>query len=215
MSRLRKVAIGLIAGALLFSISTIVWIANYKIVIPKPGVALTLAQIDPELVLAVIAAEDRRFCTHRGFDWVAIHAAIAQAKQGGRLVGASTITQQVAKNVFLWKGRSWARKGLEVWFSFWIEKLWSKARIVEVYLNVAEFRAGQIGIGAALKQMGIGEFHLNIGRINNVMLATLLPNPKIFLEAPSVRVLKRRGELSVLLALPETQTLVSCLKANP
>ncbi|WP_375291726.1 transglycosylase domain-containing protein, partial [Qipengyuania sp.] len=97
-----------------------------------------LSNIDRNLVRAVIASEDGKFCEHDGFDREAIEKAIKQNAQGGRIRGGSTISQQTAKNVFLWQGGGYFRKGLEAWFTFLIENLWGKRRIMEVYLNVAE-----------------------------------------------------------------------------
>src|SRR3954453_3674402 len=109
-----------------------------------------LAEISPHLVRAVIAGEDARFCEHHGFDWDAIDAAWKRYESGrGRLVGASTISMQTAKNLFLWPGRDWPRKALEAWFTMWIENFWSKRRIIEVYLNVVEWGPGIYGAEAA------------------------------------------------------------------
>lgn len=98
----------------------------------------SLDNIDRNLVSAVIAAEDSRFCEHFGFDAEAIEQALKENAEGGRIRGGSTISQQTAKNVFLWQGGGFFRKGLEAWFTFWIETIWGKRRIMEVYLNVAE-----------------------------------------------------------------------------
>ena len=98
-----------------------------------------LSNIDRNLVSAVIAAEDGKFCTHDGFDREAIEKAIERNAQGGRIRGGSTISQQTAKNVFLWQGGGYVRKGFEAWFTFLIEQIWGKRRIMEVYLNVAEW----------------------------------------------------------------------------
>ena len=113
-----------------------------------------LDEISPNLVRAVIAGEDARFCQHHGFDREAIEAAWERYRRGGgRLVGASTISMQTAKNVFLWPGRDWLRKGLEAWFTVWIELFWSKRRIVEVYLNVVELGPGIYGAEAAARAL--------------------------------------------------------------
>ena len=101
-----------------------------------------LANIDRNLVSAVIAAEDGKFCSHDGFDVEAIEKAIEQNAKGGRIRGGSTISQQTAKNVFLWQGGGYIRKGFEAWFTVLIEKIWGKRRIMEVYLNVAETGLG-------------------------------------------------------------------------
>ena len=103
------------------------------------------ARISSQLPLAVIASEDQRFADHHGFDLEAIRKARARNEQGGRLRGASTISQQTAKNLFLWSGRSWVRKGLEVWYTGLIELMWPKARVIEVYVNIAEFGDGVYG----------------------------------------------------------------------
>ena len=112
-----------------------------------------MKDIAPTARLAVIAAEDQLFPDHSGFDWKSIEKAMAYNKRKpGRIRGGSTISQQVAKNVFLWNGRSWIRKGLEVYFTFMIEKIWGKKRILEVYLNVAEMGKGVFGIEAISHQ---------------------------------------------------------------
>jgi monofunctional biosynthetic peptidoglycan transglycosylase len=110
---------------------------------------VSLSDISPYVVKAVIASEDNLFYQHKGFDWKEINIAMEQNKQGKRLRGASTISQQVAKNVFLWPDRSWLRKGLEAYYTVLIELLWNKERIMEVYLNVAEMGKGIFGIEAA------------------------------------------------------------------
>ncbi len=102
-------------------------------------------QISRHAAVAVIAAEDQKFLVHGGFDFASIEKAVTDAQSGRRLRGASTISQQVAKNLFLWSGQSWIRKGLEVWFTVWIELLWPKERILEVYLNSAQFGRGDLG----------------------------------------------------------------------
>src|SRR5688500_3897573 len=111
-----------------------------------------LSSIDRNLVAGVIAGEDGKFCTHDGFDQEAIENAIRKNMQGGRIRGGSTISQQTAKNVFLWQGGGYFRKGLEAWFTFLIEKLWGKRRIMEVYLNVAETGIGTYGVEAGAER---------------------------------------------------------------
>ena len=107
-----------------------------------------LSNIDRDLVRAAIAAEDGKFCAHDGFDQEAIERAIQSNAQGGRIRGGSTITQQTAKNVFLWQDGGYVRKGFEAWFAFLIEHIWGKRRIMEVYLNVAETGIGTYGVEA-------------------------------------------------------------------
>lgn len=127
--------------------------------------------------LAVIAAEDQRFPQHRGFDLVELKRALKASLDGERLRGASTLSQQTAKNVFLWSGRSWARKGLEVWFTLLIEMLWSKQRILEVYLNVAEWDTGVFGLEAAAGHY-FGASGNALTERQASLLAAILPSPR-------------------------------------
>lgn len=139
-----------------------------------------LSRIDRNMVAAVIAAEDGKFCSHNGFDTEAIQNAMERNAQGGRLRGGSTISQQTAKNVFLWQGNGWsryARKGLEVWFTFLIENLWDKRRIMEVYLNVAETGIGTYGVEAGAQRYW-GKSAANLTRTEAARIAAALPNPK-------------------------------------
>ena len=112
----------------------------------------SLGNIDRNMVTAVIAAEDGKFCSHNGFDQEAIEQAIKRNAEGGRIRGGSTISQQTAKNVFLWQGGGYFRKGLEAWFTFLIETIWGKQRIMEVYLNVAETGIGTYGAEAGAQR---------------------------------------------------------------
>lgn len=142
--------------------------------------------------VAVIAAEDQRFLAHDGFDFAAIEKALADAGQGRRLRGASTISQQVAKNLFLWPGQSWLRKGLEAWFTLWIEFLWPKQRILEVYLNSAEFGPGVWGVEAASRHF-FGKPALGLYRHEAALLAAVLPNPaRLRVASPSPYVRERQ-----------------------
>jgi len=134
-------------------------------------------RISPYLPLAVIASEDQKFPSHWGFDLEAISDAVEDRLSGGRLRGASTITQQVAKNQFLWSGRSFIRKGLEAYFTVLLELLWPKARIMEVYLNIAEFGDGIYGVQAASKAL-LGKSPARIDRDEAALLAAVLPNPR-------------------------------------
>jgi monofunctional biosynthetic peptidoglycan transglycosylase len=135
-----------------------------------------LKNISPYAPLAVIASEDQKFFTHRGFDFEAIEKAWEYNQRGKRVRGASTISQQVAKNLYLWPGRSFVRKGLEVYFTLLLEGLWPKRRILEVYLNVAEFGPGIFGIEAASQTY----FRKSAARLTSAEAATLaaiLPSP--------------------------------------
>ena len=134
--------------------------------------------------LAVIASEDQLFPDHSGFDWKSIKKAMAYNKRKpNRVHGASTISQQVAKNVFLWQGRSWVRKGLEVYFTFMIELIWGKKRILEVYLNVIEIGRGIYGVEAA-SQIYFNKPSGNLSRTEAAMIASCLPNPKKYTVKP-------------------------------
>ena len=134
--------------------------------------------------LSVIASEDQVFPDHSGFDWKNIKKAMAYNKRKpNRIRGASTISQQVAKNVFLWQGGGWIRKGLEAYFTFMIELLWSKKRILEVYLNVIEMGRGIYGIEAA-SQSYFNKAAASLTRAEAAMIASCLPNPKKYTVKP-------------------------------
>ena len=142
--------------------------------------------------LAVIAAEDQKFPMHAGFDFESIGDALEQARNGRGTRGASTISQQVAKNLFLWPGRSWLRKAIEAWFTVLIETLWPKPRILEVYLNVAEFGPGTFGIGAAAQRY-FGKSAAALNAWEAARLAAVLPSPKrLSAVAPSDYVVERQ-----------------------
>jgi monofunctional biosynthetic peptidoglycan transglycosylase len=151
-----------------------------------------LQRISPNLPLAVVASEDQKFPEHWGFDVAAIEKAYSLNQHSHRVRGASTISQQVAKNLFLWSGRSYFRKGLEAYFTVLIESCWSKRRILEIYLNIAEFGYGTYGAEAAAQRF----FHTSAARLTRsdaAVLAAVLPNPQHFsAAAPSRYILGRR-----------------------
>jgi monofunctional glycosyltransferase len=151
-----------------------------------------LNQISPNLPLAVVASEDQKFPEHWGFDVEAIEKAYEMNQHSHRVHGASTISQQVAKNLFLWSGRSYFRKGLEAYFTLLIEACWPKRRILEIYLNIAEFGYGTYGAEAAAQRF----FHTsaaNLTRSDSAVLAAVLPNPeRLIAAAPSAYVQQRR-----------------------
>ncbi len=134
-------------------------------------------QLSSNAKLAVISAEDQRFPQHRGFDFVEMRRAWEASRDGERLRGASTLSQQTAKNVFLWTGRSWLRKGLEAWFTLLIETLWGKQRILEVYLNVAEWDTGVFGLEAAANHY-FGASGSALTERQASLLAAILPSPR-------------------------------------
>jgi monofunctional biosynthetic peptidoglycan transglycosylase len=151
----------------------------------------SLENISPRLVEAVVASEDQRFFEHNGFDWGAIVSAIGENERGKRKLGASTISQQTAKNLFLWPDRSWVRKGLEAYFTFLIEILWSKHRILEVYLNIIEMGSGTYGAEAAAQRW----FHVSAARLTGpqaALIAAILPNPRKWSPANPTGYLQRR-----------------------
>ena len=158
---------------------------------------VSLDEISPSLPTAVMASEDARFLEHHGFDYKAIeHAAMRNMKHPEkRKLGASTISQQTAKNVFLWPGRSWVRKGFEVYFTVLIELMWSKERIMEVYLNSIEMGDGIYGADA------VAEYHFNttadkLTKGQCALIAASLPNPRRFNSAkPSGYMLKRQSRI--------------------
>lgn len=136
-----------------------------------------LEDMAPSLPVALIAAEDQNFARHNGFDFAAIEKARASNARGRKVRGASTITQQLAKNLFLWSGRSWVRKGVEAWYTALIELLWPKQRILEVYANVAEFGDGIYGPQAAARSF-FGKDASRLTPAESARLAAVLPNPK-------------------------------------
>lgn len=146
---------------------------------------VSMNEISKNAKLAVMASEDQLFPDHNGFDIKSIQKALDfnKKKKGKKIRGASTISQQVAKNVFLWQGRSWIRKGLEVYFTFLIELLWGKKRILEVYLNEAEMGKGIFGIEAAAKKY-FKKSASKLTRTEAAMIAASLPNPKRYTVKP-------------------------------
>jgi monofunctional biosynthetic peptidoglycan transglycosylase len=163
--------------------------------------------------LAVIASEDQLFTDHSGFDWKSIQKARKyNERKPGRVRGASTISQQVAKNVFLWQGRSWLRKGLEVYFTFMIETFWSKKRILEVYLNVIEMGEGIFGIERAAN-IYFNKSAKDLSSYESAMIAACLPNPRRFKVKPPGRWVSLRAphivqQMSFLQPDPDIQEVI-------
>ena len=197
----------IIAGLIVLVIGPIVMVAIYRFV-PPPITFLMiqrtvegrgfqrdwvpLDRISPHLVRAVIAAEDARFCEHHGFDIEAIQKAFAANEAGGKLRGGSTISQQTAKNVFLWPQRDWVRKGLETWFTGLIEVGWGKRRIMEVYLNSIEWGPGVYGAEAAARK----NFRMPASPLTQAQaarLAAILPKPLAWKAAKPGPYMKRRA----------------------
>lgn len=175
---------------------------------------VNLDEISVHGKLAVIASEDQLFPDHNGFDFKSIKKALAYNKRKpGRVRGASTISQQVAKNIFLWQGRSWFRKGLEVYFTFMIELIWGKQRILEMYLNEAEMGSGIFGIEAA-SQKYFKHSAKNLTKVEAAMIASSLPNPILYTVKPASRFVSRRypwvmRQMSALAPDPDVQQIIN------
>ncbi len=150
-----------------------------------------MEKISPNLQLAVIASEDQNFLRHNGFDYDAIKKAFNENKKKNKTRGASTISQQTAKNVFLWPQRSWVRKGFEVYFTFLIELIWSKERILEVYLNSIEMGKGVYGAEAAAKTW-FGKPASNLTSYEAAAIAAILPNPREYRANPASSYIQQR-----------------------
>ncbi len=151
--------------------------------------------ISLHMALAVVASEDQKFPEHRGFDFQSMREALEERRTSGRVRGASTITQQTAKNLFLWEGRSFVRKGFEAWFTAFMELLWPKRRILEVYLNIAEFGDGIYGVHAAAR-IFFNKEPSELTRREAALMAAVLPSPKRFsVVTPSAYIQQRTRQI--------------------
>jgi len=204
-----------------------IWVAIYRFVPPPITILMIerafeghaidrqwvpLDRISPDLIRSVIASEDSGFCAHHGFDVRAINAALRHnAERPGRIRGGSTISQQTAKNVFLWPQRSWVRKGAEAWFTVLIETLWGKRRIIEVYLNTVEMGPGLYGAQAASERY----FNVPASRLTPAeagRLAAILPDPLKWKAArPGPYVRRRTGRIEARSGLVDRGGLASCV----
>jgi monofunctional biosynthetic peptidoglycan transglycosylase len=169
-------------------------------------------QVSVNAKLAVIASEDQLFPDHNGFDFKSIEKAMKHNQKSKSLHGASTISQQTAKNVFLWQSRSWLRKGLEVYFTFMIEKIWGKKRILEMYMNVAEMGDGIFGIEKAAQKY-FNKPATNLSRQEAALIAASLPNPRKYSVKPVSRYVSIRSgwilrQMNNLQADPDIQKIV-------
>lgn len=175
-----------------FFVISILWVVAYRFVPPPITITMLgdvfagrglhkdwmpISQIDRDMVRAAIAAEDSKFCQHNGFDFEAIEDAMKRNASGGRIRGGSTISQQTAKTTFLWNGGGYARKGVEAWFTFLIEHLWGKRRIMEVYLNDAETGLGTYGVNAGSERY-YGHDASAMSPVEAARIAAVLPLPK-------------------------------------
>jgi monofunctional glycosyltransferase len=179
-------------GLIFFVVGSVLWVLVYRF-LPPPvtftmlgdlaagnGITkdwMSLSEMDPDMARAAIAGEDGNFCSHHGFDYKAIRAAFERNARGGRIRGGSTISQQTAKNAFLWQGGGFVRKGIEAWFTVLIEAIWPKRRIMEVYLNIAETGIGTYGANAgALRYFNHDASSLSVSEASRI--AAVLPLPK-------------------------------------
>ncbi len=208
---IRKIVRFITRSILWFLVLSVLWVLLYRFVdvpfTPLMGIRslqgddswklrhewVDISEISKSLQLAVICAEDQNFVDHNGFDFDAIEKAYQNNKKGKRLKGGSTISQQTAKNVFLWPQRSWLRKGLETYFTFLIENLWSKERIFEVYLNSIEMGEGVFGVEAA-SQYWFHKEARNLTKHEAAALAIILPNPRKYNPVIRTPYLERRKQ---------------------
>lgn len=212
---------------LYFVVGSILWVVVYKFV--PPPITLTmmgdvlsghslhkdwmsLSAMDPDMARAAIAGEDGKFCTHGGFDREAILKAAARNARGGRIRGGSTISQQTAKNAFLWQGGGFFRKGLEAWFTLLIETVWGKRRIMEVYLNIAETGIGTYGANAGAQRY-FGHDASDLSPTEAARIAAILPLPKKR-DAVSPRGFTRRhgNRLAANVGVVRRDALDACLQ---
>lgn len=220
MSWIVRAVIGFVALSLL-------WVVIYRFV-PLPVTATMLAnaldgrgitkdwmplsQMDPNMARAAIGGEDWNFCTHHGFDFKAIQQAMKENERGGRIRGGSTISQQTAKNAFLWQGGGFFRKALESWFTLLIELIWGKYRIMEVYLNVAETGIGTYGVNAgAMRYFKHDASHLSATEAGRI--AAVLPLPKKRAAvAPRGFTLRHGNKIAGRTGVVKRSGLDSCLR---
>ena len=192
-SPLRRIGRFIVRAAIFFVVGSLLWVLAYRFVSPPITATMIgdvvrgeklskewmpLSRMDPDIARAVIAAEDSKFCSHNGFDQQAIEAAMRRNARGrGVIRGGSTISQQTAKNAFLWQGGGYFRKALEAWFTVLIENIWGKRRIMEVYLNIAETGIGTYGVNAG-SQRYFGHDAAHMGVSEAARIAAVLPLPK-------------------------------------
>jgi monofunctional biosynthetic peptidoglycan transglycosylase len=206
---------------------SVVWVAIYRFVPPPVTVTMLtnaldgrgiskdwmpLSKIDPDMARAAIGAEDSRFCTHHGFDFTAIQKAMAHNEDSKRIRGGSTISQQTAKNVFLWQGRSYVRKALEAYFTVLIETIWGKRRIMEMYLNVAETGIGTYGVNAgAQRYFRHDASHMT--PTEAARIAAVLPLPKVRGAVAPVGYVRRYGNrIAARIATVQTGGYDRCVR---
>lgn len=220
--------IGWIVKAILWFVAlSVLWVGLYRFVPPPVTVTMLtnaldgrgitkdwmpISRIDPNMARAAIGAEDSRFCLHHGFDFTAIQKAMEHNEDSKRIRGGSTISQQTAKNVFLWQGRSYVRKGLEAWFTVLIETIWGKRRIMEMYLNVAETGIGTYGVNAGAQRYFHHDAH-HLTPIEAARIAAVLPLPKVRGAVAPVGFVRRYGNrIAARVAAVRTGGYDHCLR---
>ena len=224
----KRFRLGRLLGLILLALIAVpvVGVALFAVVPPTPTILMLqqaaggsgldyrwrgLNDISPNLVNAAIAAEDARFCSHRGFDMEAIQKALDHNAEGGRIRGGSTISQQTAKNVFLWPSRDWIRKGLEAGYTVLIETVWSKRRIMEVYLNVVEWAPGVYGAQAASRRW-FGKDAADLTPREAARLAAILPAPRRYKAAsPGPYVRRRASRIQAAMGTVRGDGLNACV----
>ena len=224
----KRFRLGRLLGLILLALIAVpvVGVALFAVVPPTPTILMLqqaaggsgldyrwrgLNDISPNLVNAAIAAEDARFCSHRGFDMEAIQKALDHNAEGGRIRGGSTISQQTAKNVFLWPSRDWIRKGLEAGYTVLIETVWSKRRIMEVYLNVVEWAPGVYGAQAASRHW-FGKDAADLTPREAARLAAILPAPRRYKAAsPGPYVRRRASRIQAAMGTVRGDGLNACV----
>ncbi|MFC7498005.1 monofunctional biosynthetic peptidoglycan transglycosylase [Enterovirga sp. GCM10030262] len=224
-----RISSWLVSAVLIFLLGSVLWVLLYRFV--PPPITFTMAgdllggrsiskdwmpieEIDDDMERAAIAAEDSKFCSHRGFDVDAIAQAMRENAQGGRIRGGSTISQQTAKNAFLWQGGGYVRKGLEAWFTLLIENLWPKQRIMEVYLNIAETGLGTYGVNAGAQRY-FDKDASSLSRTEAARIAAVLPLPKEREAiAPSGFTRRYGNSIAARIRVVQRDGLDACLKGD-
>jgi monofunctional biosynthetic peptidoglycan transglycosylase len=222
-----RIAAFLGKALLWFVIVSVVWVVIYRFV-PPPITAtmvgdvvagrgldkdwMSLSDMDPDMARAAIAGEDGKFCSHDGFDREAIAKAFQRNQQGGRIRGGSTISQQTAKNAFLWQGGGYIRKGLEAWFTLLIENIWGKRRIMEVYLNIAETGIGTYGANAGAKRY-FNHDASSLTPVEAARIAAVLPLPKKRAATSPSGFTRRHGNrIAANIGVVKRDALDACLR---
>jgi monofunctional biosynthetic peptidoglycan transglycosylase len=214
-------------AVLIFVLGSVLWVGLYRFVPPPVTVTMlgdavagrgitkdwmSLSAMDPDMARAAIAGEDSRFCSHSGFDYRAIAGAAMRNAKGGRIRGGSTISQQTAKNAFLWQGGGYLRKGFEAWFTLLIEQLWGKRRIMEVYLNIAETGIGTYGANAGAQRY-FGHDASQLSAVEAGRIAAVLPLPKKRAAISPTGFVRRHGNrLARVVGVVRREGLDACLK---